>query len=107
MKKIAVVLALVMLCALLVSAKDPSVSLFGKQETISGTLTIVSAENKVIYVKSAEGITYDFQIGPATKITAADQKLKLSDLTGDVGKSIEVVFRPLKTGNTAITVELK
>lgn len=108
MKKIILALALILASAFILSAKNPvNAAVWGKSETLSGTLTIVAAADQTIYVKSADGISYDFHIGPATKIMQGDTKLKLDDLTGDIGKSIEVVFRPLKTGNAAVSVELK
>jgi hypothetical protein len=106
MKTIVMALVLAILCAALpVSAKNPAITV--KPETISGTLTIVNVEEKTIFVKAENGITYDFKIGPATKVAAGDTKLKMEDLTGQIGKSIEVVFRPLKTGNAASTIEIK
>jgi hypothetical protein len=106
MRRIALALGLAIFCITLSAiAKNPAAAV--KPETISGTLTIVGAEDKLIFVKAENGITYDFRIGPATKITAGEEKLKFDSLTEQVGKRVEVVFRPLKTGNAALTVDIK
>lgn len=110
MKRLVLALAVVTLWgALPVNAKTPvtNPTVVGKPETIGGILTIVSGEDKLIFVKAENGISYDFRIGPATKISAGDRSLKFEDLTGQIGKPIEVVFRPLKTGNAALTIEIK
>lgn len=106
MKKILLAIVVVMfLGALALSAKNPAVTV--KPETISGVLTIVTPADKVIFVKADNGITYDFRVGPATKIVAGDAKLKFDDLTDKAGKQVEVVFRPLKTGNAALSIDIK
>jgi len=90
------------------SAKDPaSLRIPVKQETIRGTLTIVDPAAKVIFVKSGEGITYDFKIDAATKIASGEKKLGFDELATEIGKEIEVVFRPLKVGNVASSVEIQ
>lgn len=78
-----------------------------KPENITGTLTIVDPDQRVIYVKSADGIVYDFRIVESTKIAADGAKISFEDLSAQIGKSIEVVFRPLKIGNVAQSVDLK
>ncbi len=104
MKRIVLALGLAIFCATLLNAKNPAVV---KPETISGTLTIVNAEDKLIFVKAENEITYDFRIGPQTKISAGEKTLKFDQLADQVGKGVEVVFRPLKTGNAASTVAIK
>ena len=101
MNKVAILLVFAMLCVTI------SASVLPKVETISGTLTIVNSDEKTIYVTTGEKMTYDFKISPATKIAAGDRQLKFADLAGQIGKQIEVVFRPLRTGNAAIAVEFK
>lgn len=75
-----------------------------KAETISGTLFIVNPEEKVIYLKSADGITYDFHITEATVLDVGGQKVKFEELTGRIGSPVEVTFRPLSIGNMASKV---
>ncbi len=107
MNRFVLTLGLAILCAAIpLSAKNPTVAV--KAETISGTLTIVSAEDNVIYVKTDAGITYDFRIEPSTKITASEGKIGFETLSSQIGRSVEVVFRPLKkAGNIAVTVDIK
>jgi len=92
---------------MLANEPAPKTTVVVKSETITGTLTIVDPAEKMIYLKSAEGIVYDFKIIETTKITAADAKLKFDDLSAQIGKQLEVVFRPLTIGNVAQSVEIK
>jgi len=107
MKKVALIIGLAILAVTAwAEVKNPVVT--AKQETISGTLTIVSKDEGLIFVKSSEGITYDFKISGTTKIVAGGRKLMFDQLAPEVGKQVEVTFVPLKTaGNKALTVELK
>jgi len=107
MNRLVLALGVAILCAAIpLSAKNSTVAV--KAETISGTLTIVSAEDNVIFVKTDAGITYDFRIEPATKITTSEGKIAFETLSSQIGRSVEVVFRPLKkAGNIAVTVDIK
>lgn len=107
MKKLALIIGLAIFAVTAwAEVKNPVVA--AKQETISGTLTIVSSDEGLIFVKSSEGITYDFKISSATKIVAGDRKLKFDELAPEVGKQVEVTFLPLRgAGNKALTVNFK
>lgn len=108
MRAITLVLGLAIFgAAFTVSANPKNPVIAVTAETIQGTLSIVDRDAGVIYVKSGEGITYDFRILPGTKISQGGRKLKIDDLNEQIGKNVEVVFRPLHTGNMANSVELK
>ncbi len=103
MKRALVIAFLILACsALLASAYAlPKVPVPIKAETLSGTLFIVNTEEQVVYLKSADGITYDFHITPATVISVGGEKANIGTLSGKIGSPLEVTFRPLSTGNMA------
>ncbi len=79
-----------------------------KAETISGTITTVAADQKVMVVTNASGIPFNFKITGATRIKIGGQKAKLADLAGQTGKSASVKFLPQKkAGNLAQTIEVQ
>lgn len=76
--------------------------------TIVGTLTIVSEDQKTVFVETSDKVVYDFRIGPATKITENGSPIKFADLSSKVGQQVHVVFHSLKTaGNPAMSIEVK
>jgi hypothetical protein len=77
-----------------------------KAETLSGTLFIVNHEDKVIYLKTADGIAYNFHVTGATVVTIGGQTAGFEDLTGKIGSPIEVTFRPLSKGNLASKIAI-
>jgi hypothetical protein len=101
-------------CATLVTAAPLNVAggvkksvVIPKDETIAGTLTIARDDQKIIYVETSDKVVYDFRIGAATKITENGAPIAYADLSSRVGKQVQVVFHPLKTGNAAVTIEIR
>ena len=78
-----------------------------KVENITGTLIIAGEEQRMIYVKSSDGAVYDFHVNVATKISRGDRQITFTELTTSVGKQLEVVFRPFKAGNAALSIEVR
>ncbi len=106
MKRALFIAVLIVGCsALLASAYAlPKVPVVINAETLSGTLLIANPAEQVIYLKTTDGITYDFRITPATVISVGGEKAKFEALTGKIGSSIEVTFKPLPVGNVASKV---
>jgi hypothetical protein len=76
-----------------------------KPETLSGTISSVDAEKKLVVVSSSDGIPYNFVVGKGTKITAGGSKAKLGDL--QTGKQVSVSFvAEKKRGNMARSIEV-
>ncbi len=76
-------------------------------ETLSGTLSMVDADKKLIVVTGSNGVPYDFNVTGATKITVGGNKAKLADLSSDTNKQVSVTFLALKKrGNIAKSVEV-
>lgn len=78
-----------------------------KVETIHGTLNIVGEEHKLIFLRTTEGVIYDFRITPETKLAQAGRPISFHDVSNLVGKELDVTFRATKTGNTALKVEFQ
>ncbi len=79
---------------------------FGKAETISGTISIVDKDKKLVVLTGSGGVPYNFKITRSTRIQIAGKKAKLDDLAGQTNKQASVKFLPLRTGNAAQSVEV-
>jgi len=84
-------------------AKAPAV----KAQTLSGTLSSVSADQKLLVVMGTGGVTYNFKVGGATRVKVGGQKAKVADLGAQSGKSVTIKFLPLRTGNSAQSIEVQ
>lgn len=83
----------------------PSAAL-GPAETLAGSIVMVHAEKKILVVRSAAGIPYNFIVTPTTRITAQNQRLKLADLASRLDQRVTVRFVPTRRGNIARSVEV-
>jgi hypothetical protein len=78
-----------------------------ESETLSGTLTTVDADKKIVVVSGSNGVPYDFMVSGATRIKVGGNKAKLADLSGDTSKQATVTFMAeKKRGNMARTIEV-
>ncbi len=76
-------------------------------EELSGTLTTVDADKKLVVVNGSNGVPYDFTVSGATKITVGGSKAKLADLSGATSKQATVKFMAeKKRGNMARSIEI-
>jgi hypothetical protein len=79
---------------------------FGKAETISGTISIVDKDKKLIVLAGSGGVPYNFKVTRSTRINIGGKKVKLDDLAGQTNKQASIKFLPLRTGNAAQSVEV-
>ncbi len=87
--------------------KHHAMAMGGASETLSGTLSAVDADKKLVVVNGSNGVPYDFMVSGATKITVGGSKAKLADLSGDTSKQATVTFMAeKKRGNMARTIEV-
>lgn len=77
-----------------------------KPETLSGTVSLVKADDKIVVVTSSAGVPFDFKVTGATKIKIGDQKGKLDDLAGAANKQASVTYMATRTGNVAKSIEV-
>ncbi|MCS6954195.1 MAG: hypothetical protein RMK57_04500 [Bryobacterales bacterium] len=78
----------------------------GPRETISGTITLVVPEKKLIVVTTAKGAPLNFVVGRGARIRSGQQRLKLEDLAGRLNQKVTVSFVPTRRGNVVHTVEV-
>jgi len=75
----------------------------GKAETLSGTISSVDSDKKVVSVQ-ANGVGYSFKASGA-KIMVGGKKAKLSDL--QTGAQASVTFVASRAGDTAKKIEVQ
>lgn len=86
--------------------EKPAAAKAPKAETISGTLSMVVADKKLVVLTGAQGVTYNFKVTGATRITVGGQKAKFDELAAQTKKSASVKFLPLRSGNVAQSIEV-
>jgi hypothetical protein len=77
-----------------------------KAETMTGTLSMVVAEKKVVVLTGSSGIPYNFKVTSSTRIKIDGKKAKFDELSGQTKKSATVKFLPLHAGNMAQSIEV-
>ena len=77
-----------------------------KAETISGTISMVVAEKKLVVLTGSGGISYNFKVTGGTRIKVAGTKAKFAELAAQTNKSATVKFLPLRSGNVAQSIEV-
>ena len=77
-----------------------------KPETLSGTVSLVKADDKIVVVTSSAGVPFDFKVTAGTKIKIGDQKGKLDDLAGAANKQASVTYLVTRTGNVAKSIDV-
>lgn len=77
-----------------------------KPETLSGTISMVLTEQKLVVVVSSTKVPYNFKVTGSTRIKIGGKKAKLADLAGQTGKTAFVKFLPLRSGNVAQSIEV-
>jgi hypothetical protein len=87
------------------AAEKPSAA-FAKAETISGTLSMVDADKKIVVVTDSAGTPFDIKVNGATRIKVAGKKAKLDDLVSETNKAVSIKILPTRTGNVAQTIEI-
>lgn len=67
-------------------------------EELSGTITMVDADKKLVVVKDSSGTPFNFKVTGATRIQVAGAKAKLADLVTQTNKQASVKFASLRRG---------
>ena len=104
------VLVLAFFGATLAVAQEPAaaekVDVAVKAETISGTISMVVVEKKLVVLTGSGGVTYNFKVTGGTRIKVAGNKAKFAELAAQTNKSATVKFLPLRSGNVAQSIEV-
>jgi hypothetical protein len=77
-----------------------------KPETISGTISMVDTQKKLVVLAGSGGVPFNFKVTGATRIKVAGKRAKLADLAGQTNKSASVKFLPLRSGNLTQSIEV-
>lgn len=76
-------------------------------QSVSGTLSIVDATQKVIVVTDSDGTPFNFTVGKGAKIEVSGKKGTLDDLSGQTNQQVSVKYRDhLDKGLTAVSVSV-
>ena len=76
-------------------------------QTLSGTVSMVDAQQKVVVVTNSDGTPFNFRVNKGTKIMVDGKKGSLDDLSGQTSKQVSVKFRDrLNTGLLAQSIEV-
>ena len=76
-------------------------------EDLSGRITMVEPGKKLVFVTDSSGITFDFVVTPATRITDGAKRLTLMDLPSDSKRQVAVHYIPERKGDVASSIELR
>jgi hypothetical protein len=79
---------------------EPS-KILGQVETIRGTLMATISDQRLIVIKTADGVSYNFKVPPAAEIEIGEKKGVFEDLAVLVNTNISVTFVPMQNGNVA------
>jgi hypothetical protein len=86
------------------SAKSPRNT--WPSETLKGRVVMVDPAQHLVVVKSPEGVPFDMRLTSSTRIQSGAQKVPLEELNLLMDKNVSVRFRPKRSGNVAITVQV-
>jgi len=75
-------------------------------ETVTGKLSLVDANHKLLVVKSTDGIPFDMLVTPRTRIHAGNQAVTLKDLVRDQDKNVSIKFVPERRGDVAESIRI-
>jgi len=77
-----------------------------KAETISGTISMVLVEKKLVVLTGSGGVPYNFKVTAGTRIKVAGKKVKFAELAEQTNKPATIKFLPLRSGNAAQSIEV-
>ncbi len=77
-----------------------------KPETISGTISMVDKDKKLLVLVSSQGVPYNFKVTSATRIKIGDKKAMIDQLAEQINKQVSVKFLPLLAGNAAQSIDV-
>ena len=75
-------------------------------ETLSGKITAVAADRKVVVVTAPDGIPFDMLVTPKTRIRSGTQAINFKDLTEYQSKNVSIKFVPERRGDIAKSIRI-
>lgn len=80
--------------------------MLGKQETLTGSVTAVDPQTKILTVTGENGTPYEFRIAHNARITIDGRPATVVDLAAHLNAAASVEFVPTTTGNFVHSIEL-
>lgn len=75
------------------------------ENIISGTISMVDADQKIVVLTDSNGVPFDFKVTPRTHIVVNGSKASLSQLADQTNKQASVKFVDrMKAGQFALTI---
>ena len=75
-------------------------------EVLSGKITNVDPDRKLVVVQTPDGVPFDMYVTGKTLIKSGDQTIALKDLTRDRNQGVSVKFIPERRGDVAESIRL-
>lgn len=75
-------------------------------ETLSGKITMVDPTQKLLVVRTSDGVSYDIVVTPGTRIESGSQAVTIQDLNADLNKTVSVRFTPERRGDVARSINI-
>lgn len=76
-------------------------------QSLSGTISMVEAQQKVVVVTDSNGTPFNIMVGKGTKIEVSGKKGTLDDLSSQTSQQVSVKYRDrLDKGLTAVSIEV-
>lgn len=76
------------------------------KETLSGTISMVSPDQKVVVIQTSSGVPFDLVVTPGTRIKSNGQPVSLNALKQDTDKNVSVTFTPERRGDVARSIQI-
>lgn len=76
-------------------------------ETLSGKITIVEPNRKLMVIQAPDGTPFDMVITANTRIRSGDQTIAIKDLARDMNKTVSVNFIPERRGDVAKSIKIQ
>ncbi len=73
----------------------------GKAETLSGTIWMVDQTKRLVVVRDASGIPFDFIVPRSVRIKSSTGAVKLQDLASMKDRTVHIKFMPERRGDVA------
>lgn len=77
-----------------------------RPETIQGTISMVVAKKKLVFVTASGGVSYDFLVTKKTKVEIGGRPSACKQLIGQAGKPATVTFVARPKGNFAQSISV-
>ncbi len=79
---------------------------FGKPVNLSGSIWMVDTTGRIVVVMAPNGVPFDLQVTPRTRIEVSDRPANLAELAGQIHKDVLVNLAPERSGDIALSIQV-